>query len=233
MYRQKPTYFKLSMHIIGCSKKLTTRREFTSELHSNTTTRDETRKPPIMTIRESCCTKSSWNIKRMKTEIGLNNERWSFLSAVLLLCSQVLVAQQPAKNSEAAKFGLLGAVHTVLTESLDYRDSTQGTPTGSTLAIYDAKGYLLEVYRYYPDGAVHLHTTYTRKGWQIFKTETTSAIASESRTIVQTFNSDGDVVLAETVDGSGLISPTKNEFPSRNGGPTVSAKPWKRASGTS
>ena len=86
------------------------------------------------------------------------------LSAVLLLCSQVLVAQQPAKNSEAAKFGLLGAVRTVLTESLDYRDSTQGTPTGSTLAIYDATGYLLEDYRYYPDGAVHLHTTYTRKG---------------------------------------------------------------------
>ena len=150
-------------------------------------------------------------------------KRWIFLSAVLLLSPQFCLAQRSANNSEASRVGLHGPVHTVLTESFDYADNSQGNPTGSSLVIHDPEGYLLEEYRYDPDGALHLHTTYTRKGWQIFKTETTSAIASESRTVVQSFNSDGDVTLVQTFDGSGsLINTTKNDFPSKNGGPTVS-----------
>jgi hypothetical protein len=148
--------------------------------------------------------------------------RWSFLS-LLLLCPQFWYAQQPAKNSESAMVGLRGQVHTVLTESFDYRDNPQGKPTGSSLVIYDPDGYLLEEYHYEPDGALRLHTKYTRKDWQVFKTETTSAIPSENRTFIQSFNFDGLVTGTETYDGSGsLISKTKNDFPSRSGGATVS-----------
>ncbi len=46
MYQPRRTHIKLSMHITGCSKQLTTHREFTSEQHSDTTTWDGTRKPP-------------------------------------------------------------------------------------------------------------------------------------------------------------------------------------------
>jgi hypothetical protein len=51
--------------------------------------------------------------------------RWSFLS-LLLFCPQPCFAQQPAGNSEAAMVGLRGPVHTVLTESFDYRDNPHG-----------------------------------------------------------------------------------------------------------
>ena len=54
-----------------------------------------------------------------------------FPSAVLLRSSQFCFAQQSAKNSEAAAVGLHGHVHTVLTESLDYRGNPQGNPTNS------------------------------------------------------------------------------------------------------
>jgi len=148
--------------------------------------------------------------------------RWSFLS-LILLCPRFCYAQQPAKNSEAAMVGLRGPVHTVLTEGFDYRDNPQGEPTGSSLVIYDPEGYLLEEYHFEPDGALRLHTKYTRKGWQVFKTETTSAIPGEDRTFIQSFNSAGLVTGTETYDGSGsLISKTKNDFPSRSGGATVS-----------
>jgi putative transposase len=129
--------------------------------------------------------------------------RWSILSALLLHCSQFCFGQQPAKNGEAAVIGLRGPVHSVLTENFNYRDNSQGKPTESALAIYDPEGYLLEEYHYEPGGALRLHTKYTRKGWQVFKTETTSAIPSEDRTFVQSFNSAGLVTGTETYDGSG------------------------------
>jgi len=149
--------------------------------------------------------------------------RWSFLSALFLFCPQFCFAQHPAKNSEAAIVGLRGPVHSVLTETFDHRESPQATPTGSTLVIYDPEGYLLEEYRYEPDGSLRSHTEYTRKGWQVYRTEATTVVASENRTFVQSFNSDGLVIGTETYDGSGsLISKTKNDFPSRSGGATVS-----------
>jgi hypothetical protein len=150
--------------------------------------------------------------------------QWGFISAVLLLlCPQFCFAQQPAKNSEAAMVGLHGPVHTVITENFEYRDNPQGKLTSSSLVIYDPEGYLLEEYHYEPNGSQRLHTKYTRKGWQVFKTETTGAIPSEDRTFVQSFNSHGLVTGTETYDGSGsLLSKTKNDFPSSSGGVTVS-----------
>ncbi len=149
--------------------------------------------------------------------------RWGFLSAHLLLCLQFCLGQQPAKNSEAAMAGLRDPVHTVLTENFYYRDNPQGVPTGSTLVTYDPEGYTLEEYRYEPDGSLYSHIKYTRKGWQVYRTETTSVVASENRTFVQSFNSDGLVSGAETYDSSGsLISKTKSDFSSRKDGRTVS-----------
>ena len=147
--------------------------------------------------------------------------RWGFLSALFLLCPQFCFAQHPA--NEAAIVGLRGPVHSVLTETFDYRGSLQATPTGSTLVIYDSEGYLLEEYRCEPDGSLHSHTKFTHKGWQVYRTEAASAVASENRTFVRSFNSDGLVIETETYDGSGsVISKTKNEFLSKSGGATVS-----------
>ena len=159
--------------------------------------------------------------------------QWSFLSALLLLWSQFCSGQQPAKNGEAAVAGLRGPVHSVLTENFDHRESPQGEPTGSTLVIYDPEGYLLEEYRYEPDGALRSHIKYTRKGWQVYRTETTSVVASENRTFVQSFNSDGLVTGTETYDGGGsLISETKNDFSSRSDGATVSVSQKANGDGT-
>ena len=158
--------------------------------------------------------------------------RWSFLSALLLFCPQFCFGQQPAKNSEAAIVGLRGPVHSVLTETFDHRESPQATPTGSTLVIYDPEGYLLEEYRYEPEGSLRSHTKYTRKGWQVYGTKTDSVVASENLTFVQSFNSDGLVTGTETYDGSGsLISKTKNDFPLRIGGATVSTSQVANADG--
>jgi YD repeat-containing protein len=72
-------------------------------------------------------------------------------------------------------------------------------------------------------GSLHSRTKYTRKGWQIFKTETTSSVPSENLTFVQSFNADRLVTGTETYDGSGsLISKTRNDFAQENSGATVS-----------
>jgi len=129
--------------------------------------------------------------------------------AFLRFVSSLSIGQQPAKNSEVALTGLHGRVHTVLTETFD----SLGNPENSTLAIYDPDGYLQEEYRYDRDGSLHSHTKYTRKGWQVYKTETNSSVPSENRTFVQSFNSDGRVTESETYDGNGsLIGRTRNDF---------------------
>ena len=99
--------------------------------------------------------------------------------------------------------GLRGPVHTVLTENFVYRDNPQGKLTDSALVIYDPEGYLLEEYHYDPDCSQRFHTKYTRKGRQVFKTETTGAIPGEDRTFVQSFNAHGLVTETETYDGNG------------------------------
>lgn len=150
--------------------------------------------------------------------------------AILLFVSSLSTGQQPAKNSEVALTGLHGRVRTVLTETFD----SLGNPQNSTLAIYDPDGYLQEEYRYDPDGSVHSHTKYTRRGWQIFKTETSSSVPSEDRTFVQSFDSDGRVTESETYDGNGsLIGRTRNDFtPEKSGGATLSTLKDVKPNGT-
>jgi hypothetical protein len=133
----------------------------------------------------------------------------------IFLVSLPGLAQQPAKGSEAAVIGLRGPVHTVLVK---YLDPDEQQPKLSILSIYDRHGYILEEYRYQADGSVSRHIKYTRDGWKVFKTETTSIVPNENRTFVQTFNSDGLVSGTETYDGSGvLIAKTTNNFPAHGG----------------
>jgi YD repeat-containing protein len=155
--------------------------------------------------------------------------RLGLFLAIPFLTSQLCSAQQPAKNSEAFQIGLRGSVHTVLTESFDNREH----PEVSTLTVYDRDGYELEEYRYEPDRSLHSHTKYTRKGWQVFKTETTSSVPAENRTFVQSFNSQGLVTGTETYDGNGaLISRTRNDFGQRSGGATLSTSQDVKPDGT-
>jgi hypothetical protein len=113
--------------------------------------------------------------------------RLGLFLAIPFLTSQLCPALQPAKSSESTLIGLRGPVHTVLTESFD----GLGHPEGSRLTVYEPDGYELEEYRYEPGGSLHSHTKYTRKGWQVFKTETTSTVPAENRVFVQSFNSGG------------------------------------------
>lgn len=129
--------------------------------------------------------------------------------AILLFVSSLSTGQQPARNSEVALTGLHGRVHSVLTETFD----SQGNPENSTLAIYDPDGYLQEEYRYDADGSLHSHTKYTREGWQVYKTETSSSVPSENLTFVQSFDSDGRTTESETYDGNGSpIGRTRSDF---------------------
>jgi len=156
--------------------------------------------------------------------------RWIGLAALL---SHLCFGQQPAKNSEAAAVGLRGPVHSVLTEGVFYQDNPQGKPAGSTFVIYDPSGYLLEEFRYEPDGTPHSHTKYMRKGWQVFKTETTSVIPNENRTFTQSFNSNGLVTGTDMYDGSGLlIAKTKNDLPPQPEASTISSSQTMNADGT-
>ena len=151
--------------------------------------------------------------------------------AILLFVSSLSTGQQPAKNSEVALTGLHGRVHTVLTETFD----SLGNSEDSTLAIYDADGYLQEEYRYDPDGSVHSHTKYTREGWQIYKTETISSVPSESRTFIQSFDSGGRVTESKTYDGNGsLMGRTRNDFTPEKigGGATLSTSKEVKPDGT-
>ncbi len=135
---------------------------------------------------------------------------------ILVLVSLPGLAQQPAQGSEAAAVSLRGPVHTVETK---YFGPHEERPRLSILSTYDRHGYLLEESRYEADGTVSRHTKYTRDGWKVFKTESTSVVPSENRTFIQTFNSDGLVSGTETYDGSGvLIAKTKNSIPPHGGG---------------
>jgi hypothetical protein len=156
--------------------------------------------------------------------------RFALFAAILIFVPSS-TGQQPAKNSEAAMTGLHGHVHTVLTETLD----GLGNPDNSKLEIYDPDGYLLEDYRYEPDGSLRSHIRYTRKSSQVFKTETISSDPSENRTFVQSFNSDGLVTGTETYDGKGsLLGETKNDTAQgkSGGGGTVSTSKDVKPDGT-
>ena len=130
----------------------------------------------------------------------------------LVLASQMGSAQEPLANSEAARVGLHGPVHTVLTEEFDYAGDPTGKAAGSTIWTYDPQGYGLEEFRYKADGSLHSHVKLTRKAWQVLKVETTSVVPEENQTVIHSFNSDGVITQTEIHDRNGEVTRTTNEL---------------------
>jgi hypothetical protein len=138
----------------------------------------------------------------------------------LVLASQMGSAQEPVANSEAARVGLHGPVHTVLTEEFDYTGDPTGKAAGSTIWTYDPQGYGLEEFRYKADGSLHSHVKLTRKAWQVLKVETTSVVPEENQTVIHSFNSDGVITQKEIHDWNGAVTRTTNELVPRVGNVT-------------
>jgi hypothetical protein len=135
-----------------------------------------------------------------------------FLCTFLLLAAQMELAQEPSTNSEASRVGLHGPVHTVLSEKFDYAGDLKGKSAGSTISIYDPQGYEIEEFRYEADGSLHSHLKLTRKGWQVFKIESTSVVPEENQTVIHSFDSNGVITQTEIHDQNGAVTRTTNEL---------------------
>ena len=119
----------------------------------------------------------------------------------------------PALPQEAIAAGLVGKVHSVLTEDIDYQDNPSGVSRGSVFELYDPKGYQLELYRYKPDGSLWAHTVFIRDGWKIFELQATGTAPFESITTRNFFDAEGHIVETDTYNENGvLINQSKNEF---------------------
>jgi hypothetical protein len=127
-----------------------------------------------------------------------------------------------ARAQDARLVGLQGRVHTVLTEEFDYQDSVSGQSRGSSYDVYDPEGYQLEVYRYKPDGSVWVHTILTRKGWRIFKSQTTGSAPFETSSMQQIYDGEGRLIETDTYDGNGtLVKKSTNDFEKDRDGTTI------------
>jgi YD repeat-containing protein len=124
-----------------------------------------------------------------------------------------LLVQLPAQSQEASALGLKGPVYTVLTEEFNNENSTSQESSGSAFDVYDRKGYLLELYRYKPDGSLLAHTIFSRKGEQIFKSQTTGTVPFENFSVQNTYDADGHILETDTYNADGVLTEkTKNEF---------------------
>lgn len=121
--------------------------------------------------------------------------------------------QLPSQSQEASALGLKGAVYTVLTEEFNNENSTSHESSDSAFDVYDRKGYLLELYRYKPDGSLWAHTIYSRKGEQIFKSQTTGGTPIENFSAQNVYDADGHIIETDTYNSVGVLTKkTKNEF---------------------
>jgi len=129
-----------------------------------------------------------------------------------------LFLQMPGWAQETVALGLKGQVHTVLTEDFAAEDAVHREPTGSTLDVYDPKGYQLEYFRYKPDGSLEAQTVYTRNGSQLLKIQTTGTAPGESNSTQYVFDAEGRVVETDTYDENGaLVSKLTNELVQKQG----------------
>jgi hypothetical protein len=125
----------------------------------------------------------------------------------------VLALPLPALPQEAIAAGLVGKVHSVLTEDIDYQDNPSGVSRGSVFELYDPKGYQLELYRYKPDGSLWAHTVFIRDGWKIFELQATGTAPFEITTTRNFFDAEGHIVETDAYNENGvLINQSKNEF---------------------
>jgi len=101
----------------------------------------------------------------------------------------------------------------VLTEEFNNQNSTSHESSGSAFDVYDRKGYLLELYRYKPDGSLLAQTTFSRKGEQIFKSQTTGAAPFENFSTQNVYDADGHIIETDTYNADGVLTKkTKNEL---------------------
>ena len=123
------------------------------------------------------------------------------------------LVQLPSQSQEASFLGLRGPVYTVLTEEFNNENSTSHESRGSAFDVYDRKGYLLELYRYKPDGSLLAHTIFSRKGEQIFKSQTTGTVPFENFSAQNVYDADGHIIETDTYNADGVLTKkTKNEF---------------------
>lgn len=124
----------------------------------------------------------------------------------------------PAWAQEALAVGLKGPVHTVLAEEFKSDDGVHREAMGSTLDIYDSKGYQLEFFRYKPDGSLWAHMVYSRDGSRIFKIQATGIPPFRSSSTQNVFDAEGHVIETDTYDQNGtLISKSTNDLVQQHG----------------
>jgi hypothetical protein len=146
--------------------------------------------------------------------------RSSFLLTFLLLASQVPSAQNVTAKSEAVSMGLFGPVHTLLTEKFDYTSDPKGKRVWSTSCTYDPHGYKVEEFHYEGDGTLHSHEKITRNSG-VIKTETTSVIPEENRTVISSFGANGVMTQSDVYDQNGADTRTTFEMLPRVGNATI------------
>ena len=117
----------------------------------------------------------------------------------------ILLAPHPSRSQEAAASGLKGPVHSVLTQDFGDENGGSDKPLGSAHETYDAQGYQSEIFRYKPDGSLWAHTIITRKGNQIFKSQTLGTGPSESFSVENIFDAKGRVIETDEYDGYGIL----------------------------
>jgi hypothetical protein len=116
----------------------------------------------------------------------------------------MLLSPHPSWSQEAVASGLKGPVHSVLTEDFGDENGESDKTLGSVYEIYDAQGYQSEIFRYKPDGSLWLHTTITRKGNRIFRSQTIGTGPSESYSVENVFDEKGRLIETDEYDGYGI-----------------------------
>jgi hypothetical protein len=135
------------------------------------------------------------------------------LQIALLVFTGVLTAQNSAHAQDTVIAGLKGKVQTILTEEFTSKDLAGREPSGSTLDVYDPAGYILESFRYKPDGSLWEQVVYYRNGPQVLRVDVTGTYPYESHSEQNTYDSEGHQVEYDIYDANGvLVSKTTNVF---------------------
>jgi len=141
------------------------------------------------------------------------DKRGSVLRTFCLALILTFFVQLPSLSQEAPALGLKGPVYTVLTEEFNNQNSTSHESSGSAFDVYDREGYLLELYRYKHDGSLWAQTIFSRKGEQIFKSQTTGAAPSENFSVQNVYDADGHMIETNTYNADGVLTKkSKNEL---------------------
>ena len=127
------------------------------------------------------------------------------LGLALLIFVSTLTEQLPVKAQEASSNGFIGKVQTVLSEEFTSKDGVTRETNGSNLDVYDRAGYLLEFFRYKPDGSVWVHTVYDRKGPATFRVQVVGTEPFESHSEQNVFDAEGHVTETDIYDANGVL----------------------------